>query len=383
MDFSNYNPERPTQAKVRFEWGTHKFSGVESEASHDLATTVCLYDFCVPLPELELIERVRRAVGARERGVVRGVGDDCAVLRGSAAEDLLVTTDLSIEGVHFRRDWHPAESVGWRCLVRGLSDVAAMGGEPVAAFLSLGVPAATPQRWVDGFMRGFLRLARKHGVPLAGGDTASSPRAIVADIVVVGRVPKGGAILRSGAKPGDQIYVTGEPGLAAAILARLRQGDELDAKAREFAQHFFPQPRIAAGRALREKKVATAMIDLSDGISSDLGHVCDESGVGAIVWQDELPDVPVTRRWRRFDRWVARTRVLHGGEDYELLFTAAAKTKVPARIAGVEVTRIGEIVPRRSQIYPMLLIGQDGGSEELKREGWEHFRSPRSRGKKG
>lgn len=341
-----------------------------------------LYDFCVPLSELKLIERVRRAASfASARNVVHGIGDDCAVIRWSAGEDLLVTTDLSIEGVHFRRDWHPAESVGWRCLARGLSDIAAMGGEPVAAFLSLGVPAATAQRWVDGFMRGFLRLAKRHHVALAGGDTASSPKAIVADIAVIGRVRRGRAILRAGAKPGDQIFVTGEPGLAAAILARLRQGDELDAKRKELAPHFFPQPRIAIAQALREKRIATAMIDLSDGISSDLAHICDESGVSAVIWEEDLPWIG-GKRSNRFQGWVARTAVLHGGEDYELLFTATAATKVPARMAGVEVTRIGEIVRRQSQVYPMVLISCDGGHEELKRQGWEHFRKQSAKGKK-
>ena len=286
-------------------------------------------------------------------------------MRWSSGEDLLVTTDLSIEGVHFRRDWHPPESVGWRCLARGLSDIAAMGGEPIAAFLSLGVPATTPQRWVEGFIRGFLRLAEKHRVPLAGGDTASSPKGIVADVSVVGRVSKGRAILRSGAKPGDKIYVTGEPGRAAEVLARLRDGEKVDAKRAEFAPHFFPQPRIAVGRGLREKKIASAMIDLSDGISCDLAHICEESGVKAVVREKALP----SRNGKC---------TLHAGEDYELLFTAAASTKVPSRIAGVEVTRIGEIVPRHSQVVPMLLIDRHGGYQELKREGWEHFR----RGKK-
>ena len=319
---------------------------------------------------------MRRAAGSA-KNLVRGIGDDCAVFAtpsrpkagragdpGFAGDDLLVTTDLSIEGVHFRRDWHPAESVGWRCIARGLSDIAAMGGNPTAAFLSLGVRATTPQRWVDGFMRGFLRLAKKHHVALAGGDTASSPKAIVADIVVVGRAPRGRAILRSGAKPGDQIYVTGEPGRAADVLARLRSGEKLDAKRAEFAPHFFPQPRIAVGRILREKKIATAMIDLSDGISSDLAHICEESGVAAVVREKALSRNPKYS--------------LHGGEDYELLFTAAASTRVPARIAGVEVTHIGEIARRQSQAYPMMLIGRGGAHEELKREGWEHFR----RGKK-
>ncbi len=167
----------------------------------------------MPLSELLLIEKIRalaRQTSGRRRGTkdalgaIRvGIGDDCAVLAGSETHDLLVTTDLCIQDVHFRLDWHPAESVGHRCLTRGLSDIAAMGGEPTAAFLSLSMPAHLPQKWVDGFFKGFQRLAKRFGVSLAGGDIATSPRGISADIVVLGRVPKGKAILRSGARPGS------------------------------------------------------------------------------------------------------------------------------------------------------------------------------------
>jgi len=146
------------------------------------------------------------------------MGDDCALLQVPAGRELLVTTDFSLESVHFRRDWHPAESVGHRCLARGLSDIAAMGGEPLACFLSLALPKQLPQKWIDDFMRGLLRLAGQSETTLAGGDTAQSPDPIAADIVVVGTVPAGQAILRSGARPGDSIYVTGELGGSAATL---------------------------------------------------------------------------------------------------------------------------------------------------------------------
>ncbi|HKC72449.1 MAG TPA: thiamine-phosphate kinase, partial [Terriglobales bacterium] len=140
------------------------------------------------------------------------------------SHQLLVTTDFSLEGVHFQRKWHPPESVGHRCLTRGLSDIAAMGGEPVAAFLSLALPARLSQRWVDGFLRGFLDLGKKCRVPLAGGDIAQSPAGVLADIVVVGSAPKGSAVLRSGARPGDSLYVTGELGGSALLLERLLRG---------------------------------------------------------------------------------------------------------------------------------------------------------------
>src|SRR5438067_1580488 len=144
----------------------------------------------LPLAELQLLARIRGAAGKqRSAALIAGIGDDCAVLRMDAGHDLLVTTDMSVEGVHFRRDWHPAESVGHRCLARGLSDIAAMGGEPTAAFLSLAIPPKVPQKWVDDFIGGFLALAKKSGVVLAGGDTASSPEGILADVIMIGSVP--------------------------------------------------------------------------------------------------------------------------------------------------------------------------------------------------
>ncbi len=331
----------------------------------------------MPLPEKTLIERIARqartygpvpgsrrsdnSLTARVRpgvaALLRGIGDDCAVLQVPHSHQLLVTTDFSLEGVHFQRKWHPPESVGHRCLARGLSDIAAMGGEPLAAFLSLALPAKLPQRWVDGFMRGFLTLAKQYGVTLAGGDTAQSPAGVLADIVVLGSAPQGTAVLRSGARPGDSLYVTGELGGSALLLERLLRGSLKRPQPDRYPAHFFPTPRLAAGRALRERKLATAMIDLSDGLSTDLRHLCDESGVGARIYSEKLAVAggPANLRF-----------ALHGGEDYELLF--AARSKVPARIAGVPVTRIGEITPG----HKIVLL--EGGKERgLPAKGWEHF----------
>src|SRR5207302_10899422 len=161
---------------------------------------------------------LRFSKGGKNLPVVVGIGDDASVLRVPKDHEILVTTDFSLEGIHFRQEWHPPESVGHRCLARGLSDVAAMGGEPMAAFLSLALPPKLPQRWVDLFLKGLLTLAHDFGINLAGGDTAESPDGILADIVVLGSVPKGRAILRSGARPGDRVYVTGELGGAAAAI---------------------------------------------------------------------------------------------------------------------------------------------------------------------
>ena len=188
-----------------------------------------IIDPTLPLAEKLLISRIRERT-ARRRGIAAGIGDDCAVLQIPAGHQTLVTTDFSLEGIHFRREWHSPEVVGHRCLTRGLSDIAAMGGIPVAAFLSLALPPNLTQRWVDQFLKGLLQLADRFHVSLAGGDTAQSPDGILADIVVVGSVPKGKAILRSGARPGDRIYVTGALGGAAATLKLLFSGQKTSAR---------------------------------------------------------------------------------------------------------------------------------------------------------
>ena len=324
----------------------------------------------MPLPELALIDRIRRAamvpqararpLGANLGEDSLGIGDDCAVLDLPRGHQALITTDFSLEGVHFRQEWHPADSVGHRCLARGLSDIAAMGGTPHAAFLSLAVPADIPQRWVDDFIAGLLKLAKQYSVTLAGGDTAQSPDGILADIVVLGSVPKGKAILRSGARPGDLLYVTGTLGLSGAALNELRRRKKLNPSAQP--RHFYPDPRIAVGQYLREKKLATAMIDTSDGLSTDLRHICDESEVGAVV---EAASLPTT------DSPDALQLALHGGEDYELLFTVPPSRagKLPAKITGVSLTRIGAITKTRA----IKLAKPNATTTPLKPQGWQHF----------
>jgi thiamine-monophosphate kinase len=334
----------------------------------------------VPLAEKALIAEIRRIArsqrradeGARPRrarptrSILTGIGDDCAVLRldRGPKTDALVTTDFSLEGIHFRRDWHPAESVGHRCLARGLSDIAAMGGEPVAAFLSLALPRNLPQSWVDRFMRGLVGLGKRFGVTLAGGDTAESPNGILADIVVVGTVPKGEALLRSGARAGDRIFVSGELGGSAAAVARM-QKTKRKVNPRDFPRHFYPEPRVELGSILRQRGLASAMIDTSDGLSTDLAHLCEESGVGAEVEANAVPLASVGKPAREVDLDLA----LHGGEDYELLFTVPANRRVPSRIAGVPITQIGRIIRKRK----ILLLNQTGASVEFLPQGWEHF----------
>ena len=282
----------------------------------------------MPLKEKSLIERIRRAAATRGQRASQGIGDDCAVLPLPRGHEALVTTDFSLEDVHFGREWHPPDSVGHRCLARGLSDIAAMGGIPRAAFLSLALPAELPQSWVDKFVAGLLKLAAQFSVSLAGGDTAQSPAGILADIVVLGSVPAGQAILRSGAQSGDFLYVTGTLGSAVAALNQLRDGKKL--RPRSHPKHFYPEPRVAVGQFLREKNLVSAMVDISDGLSTDLGHICEESGTGAVVYAEALPAASGKD---------GLTLALHGGDEYELLFTARPERRIPKQIAGVPIQR--------------------------------------------
>jgi thiamine-monophosphate kinase len=331
--------------------------------------------------ERALLAHIRTRVAAvgSSPGIRLGIGDDCALLRVKPGEEIAVTTDFSIAGRHFELSWHPPETIGHRVLARGLSDLAAMGARPLAAFLSLGVPSNLVQnertrgRWIERFYDGLLSLAGEFHTPMAGGDLAESPIA-AADIVLLGAVPSCKALLRSGALPGDAIYVTGNLGGAAAGLeilkglalsressgaARLRIPKKLETA---LARHFYPQPRIRQGLWLSKHGVATAAIDLSDGLSTDLDHLCEESRVAAEVDSVALP----------ISAGATLTQALHGGEDYELLFTARPGASVPRKIAGVTITRIGRMT-KRSERGPLVTLVAPAGREALEAQGWQHF----------
>jgi thiamine-monophosphate kinase len=224
----------------------------------------------------------------------------------------------------------------------------------MACFLSLAVPAELRQKWVDGFYLGLLRLADHHGVSLAGGDTAQSPSGVLADILVLGSVPRGKAVLRSGARVGDRIYVTGLLGSGGATVRRLYAGEKVRPKS--VPHYFAPQPRISVGHRLRG--LASAMIDISDGLSTDLSHICEESSVGAVIYSTAIPIADNA----------TLNDALFGGDDYELLFTSSRR--IAKELAGVAVTEIGEIVKRSG----MWLQDDRGKMKNLRAKGWEHFR---------
>ena len=244
--------------------------------------------------ELALVEKLRRmAGGGISRGVIRGIGDDCALFRPKPGQDLLLKTDQLIEAVHFPKNM-PAELVGQRALGRALSDIAAAGGDPRCCLVALAVPRSRADNWILAFFRGLLALARRTGTVLAGGDLSHADR-IHCSVMVVGSVARGKALTRAGASPGDRLCVSG------------RLGKPWDGQI---------EPRLSLGRKLAGR--ATACIDLSDGLSLDLYRLCKESGVAATV--DRVPTV----------RGASLERALHGGEDYELLFTLPPRMKPPA-----------------------------------------------------
>ena len=328
----------------------------------------------IPQPgERQLIATLRtQARAIRTPGLRVGIGDDCAVLRVPPGHELAVTTDLLLETTHFRRDWHSPEAAGHRCLARGLSDLAATGARPLAAFLSFALPPALAGRWSNRFLHGLLALARPCRVPLAGGDTAQAPADLFsADIVLLGTTPTGTALLRSGAHLGDRLYVTGALGGAAAELALLTAHPARFARLRAAADghpHLFPQPRLAQG--LRLRPLASAAIDLSDGLSTDLAHLCAASGLRAEVHAAQLPIHPLAAQQPH-----ALQLALHGGEDYELLFTAPPTTRIPRSIAGVPIRPIGRMLRADKRLPAITLVSADSRREALENRGWQHFHS--------
>jgi thiamine-monophosphate kinase len=305
--------------------------------------------------ELEVIRRIRAGARTRNAAVRVGIGDDCAVLKPLPGHELVVTTDFCLEGRHFRKDWHTAESAGHRCLSRGLSDVAAMGARPVAAFLSLALPKDFDEHWFARFMRGFEALAEEFGVELAGGDTSEAVGdGVLADVVVIGTTERLKSLRRAGARVGDGIFVTGTLGGSAAELAAMREGSAWTFASRPQS---FPAPRVAAGMALAKRELATACMDLSDGLSTDLRHLCEASAVRGAIQLDALP----------LGDGATMQQALHGGEDYELLFTAMAGVKMPRQIAGVAISRIGTVVGGEGPQVEIM------GGGELDAGGWEHL----------
>jgi thiamine-monophosphate kinase len=311
------------------------------------------------------------------------IGDDCAVLEPTAGAALVATTDLVLEDVHFRRRYAEPADIGWKSLAVNLSDIAAMGAEPRWALIALACPATTTAEEVDAFYEGLLALADEHGVAIVGGDTSSSPAGWLVNVTVLGEAMQP-PLLRSGARPGDAVVVTGTLGRSAAGLAILSRRDApagVDAAtlAGLTTAHLRPRPRVAEGRWLAGAGGVTAMIDLSDGLVTDLGHIAEESRLGARVDVGRIPIDPAARRLADVLRHDPLEWATSGGEDYELLLTCAADEH--ARLAdglraatGAALTVIGEVTSR-----PPVRFTDAGGREARLRPGFEHFVTGRRR----
>jgi thiamine-monophosphate kinase len=305
------------------------------------------------------------------KSVVLGIGDDAALLRPKLGYELILTSDWFLEGRHFLRDKHPPDSVGWKCLARALSDVAAMGGVTRCFLLSLALPETHTGRWLDLFLGGLRRASRKFRCFLAGGDTTRH-NDILINVTVIGEVRTGSAILRSGARPGDILYVSGRLGEAELGLQIVRQSRGTKAAKNPLTKkHLYPEPRLALGQWLAQKRLPTAMMDLSDGLSTDLSRLCAASAVGALLEESKIPQarIPDTAPRRGQD---PLQLALHGGDDYELLFTLPPRKArfLPRTFQSVSLTAIGRILRGRE----FLLSEQNGRAKQLMPNGWDPFR---------
>src|SRR6266852_7883945 len=329
--------------------------------------------------EDQLVQRIVKAALSPKGGpwLALGAGDDAALLTPRPGYDTILTCDWFLQGRHFLPGKHPADSIGWKCLARALSDIAAMGGQPRCFLLSLALPGKLALKekgmgtvWLDEFLRGLRRAARRFGCVLAGGDTTQR-REILINVTVVGEVLAGRAIRRSGAKAGDRIFVSGTLGEAELGLQKLRRSTRISPKNdRALRKHLYPEPRLALRQWLADSKLASSMIDLSDGLSSDLPRLCAASGVGARIEAARIPSpkAPLTAS-KRFD---ALGLALNGGDDYELLFTVGANKapRMPRSFRGLALTEIGEITRERR----VVMVQQDGTRKALLPRGWDPFR---------
>ena len=319
--------------------------------------------------EFDFISRIRAA------SVSSKIGDDCAVLPKDARTDFVITTDLLVEDIDFRMTWTKPEFLGHKALAVSLSDVAAMGATPVWAMLSIGVPKKIWKTdFVEKFYDGWFALAKKFNVEMVGGDISKTPDKIVFDSIVAGEIKKGKAVLRSGARAGDLIFLTGEVGGAAAGLRLLEKGERFEKSKYKnlLLRQLKPNPQTEIGQMLGAKNLATSMIDLSDGLAADLNHICRESGTGARIFSDKIPD---QSKLEKFQFVFSLSEIiefsLHGGEDFELLFTVDPKKKfqVEKALKNHDISNIGIITSNTGMIE---LITKEN-SEILKPEGFRHF----------
>jgi thiamine-monophosphate kinase len=326
--------------------------------------------------EFGFIDKIRSAMKAKNPSVVLGIGDDAAIFKPTKGSEMVFTTDMLVEGRHFDFKWISPWQLGAKTMAVNVSDCAAMGAKPTVAVVSLGVPKDFPVKDLEAFYDGMKGWAESYGAQIVGGDTVGSDQFIV-NVALVGEVEAGRALKRSGAKAGDALFVTGTLGDSAAGLYSLQQPSEKEkhAAAHLVKRHLTPTPRFNVGRALVSKKLASSAIDISDGLSSEIHHLCEESGVGAEIHEEALPVSPSLQLYCQAHGLDPLDFVLNGGEDYELLFTVPL-ARIPETVrtlpgeTGVAVKSIGRMVPKAKGIT---FISRKGQRTPLKAKGFDHF----------
>lgn len=321
--------------------------------------------------EFGLIEKIRRTASSTGPSVILGIGDDAAAVRTDRSNVLLVTTDMLLEGVHFDLSYTDMASLGWKAAAVNISDIAAMGGVPRYALVSLGIPRSISVEKVQEFYRGFNKILRAFHLDLLGGDTNRSLTGLTVNVVVLGECEQERTISRSGAKPGDLIFVSGTLGDSAAGLKLLRSRRKRWASGEKklIQKHLRPVPRVLLARKLGLSGCVTSMIDLSDGMASDLGHICDQSSVGAVVHAEQVPlsrELKTAARKRGLSSF---DLAMSGGEDYELLFTVSPGKAKKLRPMASHITQIGEMTRGKGRY----LIDRDGKKKRFAASGYEHF----------
>jgi thiamine-monophosphate kinase len=327
------------------------------------------------LTERGFIARVRERAASAEPALLRAIGDDCAVFTPEPHRSLLVTTDTLVEKIHFDCRWHPPALLGRKAAAVNLSDIAAMGGEPKYSLLSLAMEPTTTELWLDQFMAGFLGGLAEQNTILIGGDTVKSDRLTIS-VTLIGSAEPERILYRSGALPGDLLWVSGPLGGAAAGLDLCRRNDDKKDNWPLLLQaHLDPRPRVALGRFLAASGMVHAMMDLSDGLATDLAHLCAESNCGAEVEEELLPFFPDLAAAAAHLGCSPVEYGLTGGEDYELLFTTPPEARyiLPDRAraaTGLEICCLGRIIEQKS-----VSLRQNGKRREIGYQGYEHFKS--------
>ena len=338
------------------------------------------------LGEFGLIKKIKQQTKGRSPATLIGIGDDAAALSLSPSKKLLATTDMLLEGVHFDLSYTDLYSLGWKSAAVNLSDIAAMGGVPRFCLTALGIPSTISVEQIKEFYKGFNALCRKYNVDLVGGDTCRSEKGFVVSVTALGEVEKKNMLTRAGAQPGDLIFVTGTLGDSAAGLEMLRAGyrgqgtggrgkgsksairNSQSEITRFIKKHLQPMPRVELGRKIALSGCATSMIDISDGLSSDLGHICEESGVGAEIHADQIPCSKDMHKTFGQSKTAFLQYALSGGEDYELLFTVAPSKLKKFLSLKVVSTQMGTIIAGNK-----MFLNDNGKRAVLKPKGFNHF----------